>query len=498
MVSKTVKGFGRKLAVGSVAVGAAAGVAFGPGAPDASALNINQQVYTAGPLLSVLPLVGVDSLDISLGDIPVIGPSTLTLGLVPTASPSMDLYNTVNALGFSKRNLFGTPIWDRIVAETGAYAGNFPMVVGTGPAAQNLVEAYRAQISSVNGATPPGYTPFQPGPIVSSQQTVNNTNQVLGFLNNSLRPNGGLQTRFAPILNLFGVDTTVPAAGAYASTGIRLNTATLDATWAYSPLSDFPVTLNPFSFVNSLFATVPISLLSGYKLQGLDTTAAATNVAGVLGILNNVSGGIYGVPNGQGFYGTLVPTDLPILEPLRLPAQIINAITGVDLGTPFADALQPAFKILVNIGYSDVVTPIDIAKDPQTYGQYQAYDRTYLTSGVQQPFLSVAPLTPAEWLQVPGDVVRALFTGFSDAFPRPTMGRPPATPATPTPPASSVVASSVVAASGPEAKQARSGAVRQKQPASAPSTIAAPSPVAAKPAAAHPPKRAAARAAASG
>ena len=57
-----------------------------------------------------------------------------------------------------------------------------------------------------------------------------------------------------------------------------------------------------------------------------------------------------------------MPNDLPLLEPLRLPSRILNALfdavgVPVHLGTPLADALQPALTILVNTGYTDVQTP---------------------------------------------------------------------------------------------------------------------------------------------
>jgi len=230
---------------------------------------------------------------------------------------------------------------------------------------------------------------------------------------------------------------------------LKLNTATLDVTWAYDLFSDFPVTLNPFSLVNSLLTFLPVNLAGGVSLKALDTTAAGVNVASVLGILNRLSGGIAGVDDGQAWYGTLLPNDLPILEPLRLPSRLINAVFGTSLGTPFADALQPAFTILVNTGYSDVVTPADIAADPTLADTYQPYDRTFLTSATPEPFLSVNPLTPAEWVQVPGDVVRALFTGFGDVF-------FPSAPATPP--------ASVMPSLAPSVSAARTLAAAETQP----------------------------------
>ena len=297
------------------------------------------------------------------------------------------------------------------------------------------MQAYRDEIASVQGNTPSGFSSFLPGPVEKQTiasgcgsilnpnncpnvQATNVTNQALLFVENPLRPNGGIETRFAPILNLFGIDTTVPDAGVYTSTpsvnppgtGIKINTATLDLTWAYDPLSDFPETLNPFALANTVLAALPTNLLGGVQLEGLDTTEAGLNIAGTLGIINRLIG--LGVSTGEAFYGTLLPNDLPLLEPLRLPVRLINAISNalghpLDLGTPLADALQPALSILVNTGYTDVVTP----------DQGGTYNRTFTTSGDYVPFLSQAPLTPAQWLAVPRNVITALIYGFQKSFP---------------------------------------------------------------------------------
>jgi hypothetical protein len=433
MVATTVArrlGRGRKSATALAAMGAVAATGAAltlSSAPPAAALDVTQEVYTAGALLGLLPVLGIESVTIPLGEIQPVGEVNLILNFTPTSGATVDLYNTVNALSFSRRS-FLSSIYDRVLGAPADPPTQFPAVAGSGRAAGNLVDAYRVQISSVNGDTPPGYTPFQPG----AGNTTNATNELLLLLNNPLRPNGGIDARFGPILNLFGVETAVPAAGVNTSPGIKLNAATLDVTWAYNPLADLPVTLNPFSLVNSLFAALPTNLLGGVELKGVeDTTALGLNVAGVLGILNRLTLGIYGVPDGQAWYGTLLPTDLPILEPLRLPSRLLNAVFGLDLGTPIADALQPALTILVNTGYSDVVTPADIAADPALAAKYQPYDRTFLTSGTPETFLSVAPLTPGEWLRVPGDVIEALITGFRDVFFPPAPQTPPASVVSP-------------------------------------------------------------------
>jgi hypothetical protein len=435
-VARTLK-MGRKSAVKGTVVGAAvvtaATVAVGS-APLAGALNVDQQVLTAGPLVNLLPALGVTSVGpIFIANVSGIGDITLTLQLAPIGYDSQNIYNTVNALPFQRRPaLIGfRSVFDRVYSTSGATAGQFPAVLSSGIGTRNLIDAYRTQIASINGNTPGGYTPYQPGTV----QLPNQTNQELLYLRNPLRPNGGIDARFAPLLNLFGVDTTLPTAGVKSNDAgtIKLNTGTVDLTWAYDTNSDFPVTLNPFSIVNSLIAGLPINLVGGVVLTGLtgpdgptNATELGLNVAGVLGILNRLSGGVSDVTDGKAWYGTLLPNDLPILEPLRLPSRLINAVFGTDLGTPFADALQPAFTILVNTGYSDVVTPADIAADPSLANTYQPYDRTFLTSATPEPFLSVNPLTPAEWVQVPGDVVRALFTGFGDVFFPSAPATPPA------------------------------------------------------------------------
>jgi hypothetical protein len=468
-VARTLK-MGRKSAVKATVMGAAvvtaATVAVGS-APLAGALNVDQQVLTAGPLVNLLPALGVTSVGpIFIANVSGIGDITLTLQLAPIGYDSQNIYNTVNALPFQRRPaLIGfRSVFDRVYSTSGATAGQFPAVLSSGIGTRNLIDAYRTQIASINGNTPGGYTPYQPGTV----QLPNQTNQELLYLRNPLRPNGGIDARFAPLLNLFGVDTTLPTAGVKSNDAgtIKLNTGTVDLTWAYDTISDFPVTLNPFSIVNSLIAGLPINLAGGVVLTGLtgpdgptNATELGLNVAGVLGILNRLSGGVSDVTDGKAWYGTLLPNDLPILEPLRLPSRLINAVFGTDLGTPFADALQPAFTILVNTGYSDVVTPDDIVADPTLADTYQPYDRTFLTSATPEPFLSVNPLTPAEWLQVPGDVVRALFTGFGDVF-------FPSAPATPP--------ASVLPSLAPPASAARTLAAAEAQPAVVADDVAAP------------------------
>ncbi len=506
LIARTL-GRGRRPATGAALAGTAAALAASlaiGSAPVAEAAprDIPQQVMLAGPLVGLLPVFGIDS----VGPIPI-PPVTgilpdggnLTLNFTPIAYDTQTIYNTVNAMPFQRRRgLFGIEqsILDRVYATSGPAAGQFPAILSSGIGTLNSIKALRNQISSVNGVTPGGFTPYQPGP----GGIPNTTNQELLWLRNPLRPNGGLMTRFAPVLNLFGVDTSIPAAGVNTGAGgaISLNTGQVDISWAYDPISDFPVTLNPFALANSMLAGLPTNLVGG--ISPVITTQDGTrlegnplildfglNVAGVLGIANSIVNG-FGVPDGKRYYITLSPDDLPILEPLRLPARLINAITGLDLGTPIADALQPAMKILVNTGYTDVITPdrlntcavqCEPGGTPQTYADlgYTAYDRSYGQSDVSTAFLSTSPLTFQEWAAVPGDVVNALVQGFADVF-IPKASPPVPTPAATTAPVAAVAAASATRAAKPAPgaaiRPARAAAVSAPDPGGSAGPVAAP------------------------
>ena len=102
--------------------------------------------------------------------------------------------------------------------------------------------------------------------------------------------------------------------------------------------------------------------------------------------------------------------------------------------------------------------------NPKTYADlgYTAYDRSFLTSGDYIPFLSQAPADPAEWVQVPGDVVKALIGGVTDEIKK-IFGVTP-------PPVSSVPASVSASLTGSPAVQAISpstSSLQSQDPATA-------------------------------
>lgn len=414
--------------------------------PDAQAdVVINwAPTYTAGTLAGILNWFGdtFPGTEISLGaasyntgppqrisasvntGIPLVGTAALNLFLkyldVNTSSPyggAASLYNTIA----------NTPT---PTCATGSYASNcrYALMLGTSGATYDLVNAYRAQIAGVTtGQTPAGFIPFTAAP-GSTTQRPTWTNEAFILLQNPVRPNGGIMSRFPSITTALGLDPTMPAAGKNTSQSgtIVLNNTTIDATWAYDPIADFPEVFNLTALVNSAMAALPLNLVIGglgdLVVANPNGTASsvvlmATNLASVLQMGPIPILGTLPMTNGAGYYATIVPNDLPITTPMRLPAYAVNTVlkrldSQYLLGTPFADAVQPALQILVNIAYPDVVTP----------SEGGTYNRTFLTGGTTTPFGSVQPLTPEEKKAVPGDVWNALVVGVQAQLAKPFWG----------------------------------------------------------------------------
>ncbi len=407
-------------------------------------------VYTAGTLAGLLNFVSgvLPGTDIALGDIgafhtgppPNIEAGFSTSYTVPLVDITVDikvqldlilryLKNISYGLQAGTADLYNTMGAIPAPKCSGSYASNcrYDFMLGTSEATLQLAEAYRAQINAVTtGETPAGYIPFEAAPD-STKDKPTATQQVLAFLQNPLRPNGGFNSRFPDITKALGLDPTMPAAGKYASADgrVTLNTSTLDATWAYDPNADFPEVFNLTAITNSLLAALPLNLLGGLETfvladsagKEVTVTDLGLNLAGILQLGPIPIIGTLPPGTGKAYYATLVPNELPLLTPVRLPGTLINL--GLNalgspylLGNPFADAIEPALKILVNIAYPDVVTPTEGG----------TYNRTFLTSGVETPFGSVEPLTPEEKAAVPSDVWNALKDGVQAQLAKPFWG----------------------------------------------------------------------------
>jgi hypothetical protein len=453
------KAGGRKAALFGASAATAVAMTMGsvaaPVAPTANAA-LTLDTTTTGPLLWLVNQLGVDSY--TFDNVPVVG--SITLAFDYNRADPVGLYDDLNAATFGSFNPINTS-FTRPNILASSPTGPLMVVSGTGvPAA---LATYQAMLASANGNTPAGYTPLTPRGKVNSltgaacssgplcTQGYNVTNLPIALVRNPETPNGGLYARFAPIFNLFGTNPVSPTAGSGSSVGIKFNGAFVNVALGYDMLSDFPETLNPFSLANSFMASVlPTYLLGGAELKGADLPTIEGNLIALLTL---------GVPSTS--YSTLVSTDLPLLEPLRLPSRILNAVfqqagIPITLGTPLADALQPALEILVNTGYTDVQTP----------SEGGTYNRTYDQSGQFIPFLSQATLTPQEWAAVPGDVVKALFTGFRDVLSGKSTTTPdpvtePETPVEPEP-AAAVSTTSTPVASVTTTSSAKSGKPAKK------------------------------------
>ncbi|MEO3757857.1 PE-PPE domain-containing protein [Mycobacterium sp. B14F4] len=169
-----------------------------------------------------------------------------------------------------------------------------------------------------------------------------------------------------------------------------------DAGWEYDLLSDAPATANPFAWANSLASAIFLTnLITGIDPANPTTAPEGTTV------------NWYVVPAGQPDAGTIyvtyAPNQLALLAPLRLPTQLLSLVTGQSINNPVADAFEPALKMLVNLGYTDVVRNPD-----------GTYSRTLNQMHMPTPFGSKAPLTPQMLLYVPGDFITLLGKGIGD------------------------------------------------------------------------------------
>jgi len=511
----------------AVAGTAAAAMAVGlAGAPAAQAIDVNvtwYPTYTSGALADILNLVGnlIPGQDLQLNEnFSFSSGPPQSVGLSITAEVAGISANVIAALNLKNipgnaKNLYntvaGTPQQGGCTSSDKQSTCRYILQLATSQAVMNLVDAYRNEISSVKGNTPAGLIPFGAGPNATATQPAQ-TNQAFILLQNALRPNGGIAARFPDISKALGINPDMPAAGKITSPDkkIALNTTTLDLTWAYDPIGDFPAVFNPTAILNSAMAGLPLNIIDGLAaepIQGDSLKDIGLNLGAVLQFPGVPVLGTLGLEDGKAFYSTLVPNLMPILVPSALPGTIINfGLKALGspflLGNPFVNVLNPVMKILVNTGYTDVLSPTKLntcAQDcytanPKSWAAlgYSAYDRTFgfnpatnpatpntvASASTPTPFGSVQPLTPEEQRAVPGDAWNAFTGAFKAEIAKPYFGiLVPNTPAAP-------------AAAKPAAVPAAAATTVAPQAVSAPAAPAvadsAPAPVQAEPVAPAP------------
>ena len=366
-------------------------------------------IITAGPPFTLLKLLGID------------------LGWVPGFPNSVadEINNNTPYLDVGAINLL-TTLRNRIPADSVANIALRATLAGliTGLGVTGDIDIVQLRVPIVAGfglgafAAGMAYPqvvaqlPYQPGGALydgdSDPMLGSFTILPMILLRNPGRANGGLFARFYPLAALFGIDTVTPDTEVSSSgeglgislLGLTLGGANLipikvDATVEYDPLSDFPAWPNPFSLANSAAAAV----FPTYILRGFDLTTAASAL--LAQAAPQLAAGLASDPLALNLYLTLPTNALPLLEPVRLPIDVINLISPVKFNNPLATALEPALKILVNLGYTDV-------------DQSDDYNRTLDMANVITQFGTLP--SGVDWGQVPGDVFDAFVMGVQQAF----------------------------------------------------------------------------------
>ncbi|KQY06654.1 hypothetical protein ASD37_10705 [Mycobacterium sp. Root135] len=381
-----------------------------------TALGVN--VITAGPPFSLLKFLGID-----LGWVPGF-PNSVADEVNGTPYLGINLVSVLKAIPTGNLNIIEKGTLDSIIGIVSGLPGadqsvvdvRVPVVVGFGLGAFAAGMAY-PQIVKDLANQPGGANNVGVDPLLGSLTVL-----PMILLRNPGRANGGLFARAYPLAALFGIDTVTPDTEVTSSsdgtgldipigqTGIVLGAANLipvkvDATAEYDPLSDVPAWPNPVSLLNSGAAL----LFPTYLLRGIDAaslTEVLTNqlTPQLAAALANTAGG---EPLALNLYVTVPVNDaLPLLEPVKLPIDLINLFTGANLNNPLATALEPALTTLVNLGYTDVKrTVVD---------GVPVYDRTLDQANVITPFGTLP--SGIDWEKVPGDLLLQLAAGVQKAI----------------------------------------------------------------------------------
>lgn len=281
-----------------------------------------------------------------------------------------------------------------------------PIVIGTGVGAFSAGAAYRdvlAQLSSQPG----GEDYAGVNPLLGSLTVL-----PMILLNNAGRANGGIMARFADLFAMLGIDAVTPDVAisssggtAIGDTGLALGGANLvpvkiDATVEYQLMSDFAAWANPVSLLNNVVA----GLLPTYMLRGVDVTGAAGQLTSELGeLVGSLADQNAADTN---IYLTVRANSLPMLEPLYLIGDVLrlaglapvaNVVNGL------ANALSPALRSLVNLGYSDAYFNPDTG----------AYERTLDSAATRVQF---GTMPNVNWGEVLPNVLKQLGSGVRTAM----------------------------------------------------------------------------------
>ena len=386
---------------------------------------INLDLITTGGLLGLVNALGYQTIPLSIPNPldPTAPPFVVNINLNYTNNRPQNVYDTINALTMQKDSYGPLDIFCSDSNNTnGCRIAN---VVTIGSGAQGLRAAMNSLFSIALGTNLQQYAPLVPGFTAANGIVINNP----------FRPNGGIDGRFGAALQKLG---TAPADAGKNSTAVSNHV--FDLTWEYNPQADFPATFNPFSLVNSFMGVLPpiTNLLTTKPLDIVEKELAITLGVGgqtiapgdaeVTGGLAAVAEWFSGSPDStfDSVFATLVTGTLPMFEPAALGTYLTNSVLK-RINSPFvfgdvlSDVLTPAMKILVNIGYPDVVTPAALKANPAlAEAGYKAYDRTFAQQQID--FGTVQPLNFEETVQAYGDAWKAFTTSLTEQFKKPLFG----------------------------------------------------------------------------
>jgi hypothetical protein len=222
-----------------------------------------------------------------------------------------------------------------------------------------LATAIAQQVAAGNTATVFGYSQSAILSSLLMSQLPSSTPVNFVFVGNEMNPNGGFLSRFPGLkLPSLGLDFY----GATPENAFPTTNYTLE----YDGFADFP--RYPLNFLADLNA--------GLGIVFVHTTYPSLTTQQV-----NSAIALPTTDPTQKYY--IIPTEnLPLLEPLRLLPVI---------GNPIADLLQPALKVIVNLGYGDPQygwSTNGFANQQTTFGFIPDVDWTHAASlffaGVQQ------------------------------------------------------------------------------------------------------------------
>ncbi|WP_168214963.1 PE-PPE domain-containing protein [Mycolicibacterium sp. ELW1] len=216
---------------------------------------------------------------------------------------------------------------------------SLPLNVSVQQGIQILAATIAEQVAAGNTATVFGYSQSA---IISSlimSQLPSDTPVNFVLVGNEMNPNGGFLSRFP---------------------GLKLPSLGLDFYGA-TPENAFPVTNYTLEYDGFAdFPRYPLNVLSVLN-AGLGIIFVHTKYADLTQQQVDTAIPLPTTDPSQKYY--IIPTEnLPLLEPLRLLPVI---------GTPIADLLQPALKVIVNLGYGDPQygwSTNGFANQPTTFG----------------------------------------------------------------------------------------------------------------------------------